>query len=88
MLAAVEQETLVAGCSPEFSRGITAALSRTLAAQSGTEIYPAAMYYFIVRAAALGREKKVAEQELRRAHSSGVVRALSRLPVAAERRGL
>jgi hypothetical protein len=80
ILTSVEQETLKAGCSPDFSRGITAAVYRALAAQRSAEVFPAAMYYFIVTEAALGREKKVAEQELRHAHSSGIVRALNRLP--------
>jgi serine/threonine protein kinase len=80
ILTAVEQETVKAGCSPEFSRGITGAVYRTLVGQRSAEVFPAAMYYFIVTQAALGREKKIAEDELRRAHSSGIVRALNRLP--------
>jgi hypothetical protein len=80
ILAAVEEETVKAGCSPEYAHGITGALHRALAGQRAAEVFPAAMYYFIVNEAALGREKKVAEQELRRAHLSGIVRALNRLP--------
>jgi tRNA A-37 threonylcarbamoyl transferase component Bud32 len=81
IFTAVEQETLEAGCSPDFSRGITSGLARALAGQRSAEVYPAAMYYFIVNQAALGREKRVAEQELRRAQGTGILRALmTRLP--------
>ncbi len=82
ILADVETETIdKAGCSPEFSRGITAALfGALLGAETTTTIYPAAMYYFIVREAGLGREKAEASRALARVHSSGVVRALTLLP--------
>ena len=50
------------------------------------ELYPAAVYYFIVRAASLGRERTATAQELVRVHSSGVVRALNRLPVDCQSR--
>jgi hypothetical protein len=82
MLAAVEEETIKAGCSPEFVHGITGAVARALSTQRAPEIFPAAMYYFIVNEAALGREKRTAEQELRKAHGSGIIRALARLPAA------
>jgi serine/threonine-protein kinase len=82
VLASVEAETIRAGCSPPFARGITRGLEEALRNERSPELYPAAIYYFIVREAALGREKQVAAAELGRAHSSGVVRALSRLPVA------
>jgi hypothetical protein len=82
VLASVEEETIGAGCSPAFSRGITRGLEEALGGQPASELYPAAIYYFIVREAALGREKTVAAAELGRAHRSGVVRALSRLPVS------
>ena len=80
VLAAVEQETLKAGCSPDFARGITWSVYRSLAGQRAAEIFPSAMYYFIVNEAALGHEKRAAEQELRKAHGSGIIRALMRLP--------
>jgi serine/threonine protein kinase len=81
ILASVEEETLKAGCSPEFARGITAAAFTSLSNRRSPEIHPAAMYYFIVREAALGREKAAAAQSLRAAVESGLIRALIRLPV-------
>jgi serine/threonine protein kinase len=81
VLALVEQEAVEAGCSALFTRGITAALRRALAGQSNPELYPAALYYLIVREAALGREREAAGRELASAHRSGVVKALNRLPV-------
>jgi hypothetical protein len=80
ILTAVEQETLRAGCSADFARGITAGAHRTLASQRAAEVFPAAMYYFIINEAALGREKRTAEEELRQALGSGIIRALTRLP--------
>jgi hypothetical protein len=81
VLAFVEDETIRAGCSPPFARGITRPLQDALAGQAAPELFPAAIYYFIVRAAALGRDKQAAAAELGRVHSSGIVRALNRLPV-------
>jgi hypothetical protein len=80
-LAAIEQAAIAAGCSPEFARGITSELARRVHVGAETEIYPAGIYYFILREAALGRDKQVAQRELAVAHTSGIVRALARLPV-------
>jgi serine/threonine-protein kinase len=80
-LRAVEQEAGKAGCSSEFLQGITGILNRTLSGQATAEIYPAAMYYFIVREAGLGSEKKAAAESLARAHASGAVKAFSRFPI-------
>ena len=82
MLRRVEQEAVRAGCSAPFSRGITDALYRALAAQRTPEIYPAGLYYLIVNEAAVGREKQSASQQLAVAHRSGLVKALRNLPVA------
>jgi hypothetical protein len=82
MLRRVEQEAVRAGCSAPFSRGITDALYRALAAQRTPEIYPAGLYYLIVSEAAVGREKQSASQQLAVAHRKGLVKALRNLPVA------
>jgi serine/threonine protein kinase len=80
-LAVIEQAAIAAGCSPEFAHGITAGLARLVRAGADTQIYPAGIYYFILREAALGRDKQAAQRELADAHTTGIVRALARLPV-------
>lgn len=77
MLTQVEDETVKAGCSLEFARGITAPLNRALQGRSAAVIYPWAMYYFIVREAGLGQEKQAAAAHLAEAHNRGFVRVLS-----------
>jgi hypothetical protein len=77
ILARVEQEAVKAGCSPEYAHGITGALARAVTGSRTADLYPAAMYYFIVNEAAQGHEKKAAEQALRRAHATGIVRVLT-----------
>jgi hypothetical protein len=59
----------LAGVNPEFARNITAPLRRV--ARPNTPIYPAAMYYFIVREAAAKHDKQLAAANLAAAHSSG-----------------
>src|SRR6185295_12893844 len=52
----------LAGVSPEFARGVTGPLRRTLKQQSA--IYPIAMYYFVVREAALRHDRATAAANL------------------------
>ena len=80
-LAAIELETLHAGCSPEFVRGITAPLARELAAQRPRDLFASAIYYFIVREAGLGREKSEAAAALVAAQASGAIKVLAGLPI-------
>ena len=82
VLRQVEDESLRAGCSHAFARGITASLEARLLQEDAPDIYPASLYYLIVREAALGRDKQAAGLELASAHRSGLVKALNRLPVA------
>ena len=76
---AVESATvLLAGVSPEFARGITAALRRVVG--PNTEIYPIGMYYFIVREAGLKRDSFTAASNLAAAQSNGAILRLKDLP--------
>jgi serine/threonine-protein kinase len=76
MCGAVEAETVsLAGVSPEFAKGITASLRGALGGRSA-QIYPEAMYYFIVTEAARGRDKKTASLNLLTAHNSEGLRKL------------
>jgi hypothetical protein len=81
VLEAVEAEALKAGCTPTFVYGITADLARALRADDAGAIYPAGLYYFIVREAGLHREKRAAATALTAAHRSGGIRSLAALPI-------
>jgi eukaryotic-like serine/threonine-protein kinase len=83
ILAAVEAETLKARCSPEYVRGVTGELARELSRRGPPQtIHPSAIYYFIVREAGLGRDKRAAADALAAAHTSGAIEALAGLPIA------
>jgi hypothetical protein len=77
----VEEELLRAGCSADFAHGITAPLERYLLAHASHELYPAATYYYLVREAAIRRDKESAGLELAGAYRSGVIEDLIGLPV-------
>jgi hypothetical protein len=85
VFATVEQEAARAGCSPGFTRGISDALRGALSGWQAPDIYPSAMYYFIVREASVGRDRETTAQELVAAHRSGVLKALMRLAVQERR---
>jgi serine/threonine protein kinase len=71
-LAQVESSaTRLAGVSPDFTRGVTARLRRSI--RPRTPIYPVAMYYFLVREAAQGRDKMTAAANLAVAQASGLL---------------
>jgi hypothetical protein len=67
-----------AGVSPEFARGVTGPLRRLL--QRQTPIYPIAMYYFLVREAALKHDSATAAANLAAAQSSGAILRFKDLP--------
>jgi hypothetical protein len=67
-----------AGVSPEFARGATAPLRRALSRQA--TIYPIAMYYFLVREAALKHDSATAAASLASAHASGAILRFKDLP--------
>jgi hypothetical protein len=76
---AVESSVIsLAGVSPEFARGITASMRRQV--RTNAPIYPIAMYYFIVREAALRRDNATAAANLAAAQSSGTIVHLKDLP--------
>jgi serine/threonine protein kinase len=76
---AVESTVIsLAGVSPEFARGITAPLRRRVGTNAA--VYPIAMYYFIVREAALKHDNITAATNLAAAHSSGLILKLKNLP--------
>jgi serine/threonine protein kinase len=66
------------GVSPEFARGITGPLRRSL--EGGGELYGIAMYYFIIREASLQHDSKTAAENLVAAHSKGFLLQLKNLP--------
>jgi hypothetical protein len=77
--AAVEASAIsLAGVSPEFARGITGSLRKRVAPNAA--VYPIAMYYFIVREAALKHDSVIAATNLANAHSSGLILKLRNLP--------
>jgi hypothetical protein len=76
--AVVEQATVSAGVSPEYARGVTASLRRLVGVNA--DLYPVAMYYFIVREAGLGHDKGAAASNLASAHSSGLILKFKNLP--------
>jgi hypothetical protein len=76
---AVESAVMsLAGVSPEFARGITVAMRRQV--RTNAPIYPIAMYYFIVREAALRKDSATAAADLATAQSSGTIVHLKDLP--------
>jgi serine/threonine protein kinase len=77
--AAVESSVVsVAGISADFARGITGPLRRIMG--SNAEIYPVAMYYFIVRESALNHDKSTAAANLAAAYSNGSLLKFKNLP--------
>jgi eukaryotic-like serine/threonine-protein kinase len=76
---AVESAVMtLAGVSPEFARGITVPMRRQV--RTNAPIYPIAMYYFIVREAALRKDSATAAGDLAAAQSSGTIVHLKDLP--------
>jgi serine/threonine protein kinase len=67
-----------AGVSSQFARGITASLRRQLG--TGKKISPVAMYYFIVREAALRHDSVAASNNLSAAQADGSLLKLKDLP--------
>jgi hypothetical protein len=77
--ARVESSVIaLAGVSPEFAHGITGRL-QAAAAPTG-EVYPVAMYYFIVREAALNHDSGTAAAGLAAAHRDQRILRLKDLP--------
>jgi eukaryotic-like serine/threonine-protein kinase len=74
----------VGGVSPEWARGITGPLRRL--AGVNAEVYPVAMYYFLIREAALKHDHKSAAAGLASAHANGTILKFRNLP--AVERGL
>ena len=74
----VEEATLAAGVSAPFARGITLPFQR--AVSDGDRVLPVAMYYFIVREAALRHDRDTAAANLAAAHSRGILLKLQNLP--------
>jgi hypothetical protein len=68
----------LAGVTPEFARGVTGQLRRSLG--SGGQMYGIAMYYFIVREASLQHDNKTAAANLAAAQSNGFLLKLKGLP--------
>jgi hypothetical protein len=74
----------VGGVSPEWARGITGPFRRLVGVNA--EVYPVAMYYFLIREAALKHDHKTAAAALASAHSNGLILKFRNLP--ATERGL
>jgi hypothetical protein len=74
------QAVSLAGVSPEFAGGLTLPLLNALGDRSEATIYPAALYYLVVREAALVHDKATAARNLKEAHFGGGLRALLDLP--------
>jgi hypothetical protein len=70
----------LAGVSAEYARGITAPLQKV--AEGDGEIYPVAMYYFIVREAALKHDNATAASALAAAHRDRLILRFKDLPAA------
>ena len=68
----------LAGVSPEYARGITLPLQK--AAERGAEVYPVAMYYFIVREAALKHDRATAAAALVAAQGDRLILRFKDLP--------
>jgi hypothetical protein len=65
--------------TPAFASGVTALLRRALDGSGGAEIYPRAMYYFIISEAARGHDRETAAHNLLSSHKSGALRRLGNL---------
>ena len=79
MCARVEAEAVsVGGVRADFARGITEPLRRLVG--SNAQIYPVAMYYFIVRESALGHDRARAASTLAAAQQSRLILRLKDLP--------
>jgi hypothetical protein len=77
MCQLVEGETVSrAGVTPAFASGVTTALRQALENGDSVEIYPAAMYYFIISEAARGHDKEAAGRALLASHKSRALRRL------------
>jgi serine/threonine protein kinase len=74
------QAVSLAGLSPEFARDVTLPLLNALGDRSEVTVYPGALYYLLVREAALGHEKATASRALKDAHFGGGLRRLLDLP--------
>jgi hypothetical protein len=68
----------VAGLDAGFARGATDRLCQAVPAHA--PIYPIAMYYFLVREAALGHDAATAATNLEAAHASGIIVRYKDLP--------
>jgi hypothetical protein len=68
-----------AGVTPAFASGVTEDLRRALESRGSAEIYPAAMYYFIISEAALGHDREAAAHNLLANHKSRALRRLASL---------
>jgi eukaryotic-like serine/threonine-protein kinase len=68
----------LAAVSPEYARGLTGVLQRSL--RPGSPIYPIAMYYFVVREAGLGHDQATAASNLAAAQRSGLILRYKDLP--------
>jgi len=76
---AVEEATVSrAGVSAAFAAGITTPLCRRL--RPDERMYPSAMYYFIVREAALGHDSVTASANLALGQTNGGLQRLRDLP--------
>jgi serine/threonine-protein kinase len=74
------QAVSLAGVSPEFASGVTGSLLNALGDRSEATIYPGALYYLLVREAALSHDKDTAARALKEAHLGGGLRPLLDLP--------
>jgi hypothetical protein len=79
MCARIEAAVVArAGVSPEYARGVTARFQSVVAPNA--EIYPVAMYYFIVREAGLKHDNATAAAGLATAHRNRAILVLKDLP--------
>lgn len=77
----IENEAVAqAGITPEFARGITDSVRNAISGQGGSQIYPVAMYYMIVREAARGVDNRAAAENLVSMVRSGAVMKFKDLP--------
>jgi serine/threonine protein kinase len=76
----VEMEAVSAGVSQAYARGITGPLQAQVV--TGDDLYPVAMYYFIVREAALRHDRSTAALNLATAQINGQLVKLRNLPAA------
>jgi hypothetical protein len=67
-----------AGVSPDWARGITGPFRRLVGVNA--EVYPVAMYYFLIREAGLGHDNRAAAANLASVHASGLILKFKNLP--------